>query len=144
MHGSRATGLLTAGLAASALAVAVYALRETPDPTLVARWWPATALATALLVSAPRRHAALAASPWSPSCFLAAGLVAGRDAVFSVGFAVANAVEAVIVLWWLTGFEVDRPELRSWTDYFRWLVAHHPGQPGPRASSPPATIGLER
>ena len=32
MHGSRSTGLMTAGLAASALAVAVYALRESPDP----------------------------------------------------------------------------------------------------------------
>ena len=35
----------------------------------------------------------------------------------------ANTIEAVIVLWWLTGFEVDRPELRSWADYFRWLIA---------------------
>ena len=122
MHGSRSTGLLTAGLAASALVVAVYALRETPDPLLVARWWPATALATALLVRAPRRHTrpllGLVAL-----VFVAAGLAAGRDAVFSIGFAVANTIEAVVVLWWLTGFELNRPELRAWPDYFRWLVA---------------------
>ncbi len=27
------------------------------------------------------------------------------------------------MLWWLTGFEVDRPELRSWADFFRWMTA---------------------
>ncbi len=122
MHGSRTTGLLTAGLAASALAVAVYALRETPDPILVARWWPATALATALLLHAPRRQARLLI-PVVFLVFLVASLVAGRGGVFATGFAVANTIEAVVVLWWLTGFDVDRPELRSWADYFRWLVA---------------------
>ena len=122
MHGSRSTGLLTAGLTGSALALAVFALRETPDPTLVARWWPATALATAMLVRAPRRHTRALLGVVA-LVFLAASLLAGRDAVFAVGFAVANTVEAVIVLWWLTGFEVDRPELRSWADYFRWMVA---------------------
>ena len=122
MHGSRATGLATAGLTASALALAVFALRETPDPMLVARWWPATALATAMLVRAPRRHTRVLLGV-VVLVFLGAGLLAGRDAVFAVGFAVANTAEAVIVLWWLTGFEVDRPELRSWTDYFRWMIA---------------------
>ena len=122
MHGSRSTGVMTAGLAASALAVAVYALRQSPDPMLVARWWPATALATAMLVTAPRRHTRLLL-PVVFLIVLVASLVAGREPVFAVGFAVANTIEAVIVLWWLTGFEVDRPELRSWTDYFRWLIA---------------------
>jgi len=122
VHGSRTTGLLTAGLAASALAVAVYALRETPDPMLVARWWPATGLATAMLLTAPRRQARLLV-PVVFVLFLAASLLAGRDGVFATGFAAANTIEAMIVLWWLTGFEVGRPELRSWTDYFRWLVA---------------------
>jgi PAS domain S-box-containing protein len=119
---SRSTGLMTAGLAASALAVAVYALQETPDPELVARWWPATALATAMLVIAPRRRTKLLL-PVVFGIVLVASLLADRDPVFAVGFAVANTIEAVIVLWWLTGFEVDRPELRSWNDYFRWLIA---------------------
>jgi PAS domain S-box-containing protein len=122
VHGSRKIGLLTVGLAASALAVAVYALRETPDPTLVARWWPATALTTALLVSTPRRHTRLLLALVA-LVFLAASLVAGRDTTFSIGFAVANTIEAVVVLWFLTGLEVSRPELRSWADYFRWLMA---------------------
>jgi integral membrane sensor domain MASE1 len=122
VHGSRSTGLMTAGLAALATAVAVYALRETPDPMLVARWWPATALTTAMLVIAPRRQTRILV-PLVFVVFLAASLIAGRDPVFSAGFAAANTIEGAIVLWWLTGFEVDRPELRSWTDYFRWLVA---------------------
>ena len=33
--------------------------------------------------------------------------------MFSVGFAVANAVEALLVVRWLTGFEVEQPQLRS-------------------------------
>jgi PAS domain S-box-containing protein len=122
VHGSRPTGLLTAALAASALATAVYALRETPDPMLVARWWPATALATALLLTAPRRHRGLLLALVAV-VFTVAALAAGRDPVFSVGFAIANTIEAAVVLWWLTGFEVGKPALRSWADYFRWLVA---------------------
>ena len=122
MRGTRTAGLLSAGLVAASFALAVYSLHETPDPMLVARWWPATALATALLVSAPRRQARFLIF-LVLLVFVAAGLVAGHGAVFSVGFAVANTIEAVVVLWWLTGLEVDRPELRSWADYFRWLVA---------------------
>jgi PAS domain S-box-containing protein len=122
VHGSRTTGLMTAGLAACALVVAVYALRETPDPLLVARWWPATALTTAMLVTARRRHSRLLV-PLVFLVFLVASLVADRGLVFACGFAAANTIEAVIVMWWLTGFEVDRPELRSWTHYFRWLIA---------------------
>jgi len=122
VHGSRSTGLLTAGLAGCALAAAVYALRETPDTALVARWWLATALATAMLITAPARHVRLLV-PVVLLLFLGAGLATGQDPVFVVGFAVANTIEAVVVLWWLTGFEVNRPELRSWSDYFRWLVA---------------------
>jgi PAS domain S-box-containing protein len=122
VHGSRSTGVMTAALAASTLAVGVYALRHTTDPMLVARWWPATALATAMLVTTPRRHTRVLL-PLVFLIVLAASLVAGRDVVFASGFAVANTIEAAIVLWWLTGFEVNRPELRSWADYFRWLIA---------------------
>src|SRR4051794_39859970 len=89
---------------------------------LVARWWPATALATAMLVSAPRRQIRPLLVVFA-LIFLVSGLAAGRGAVFSVGFTVANLVEGLIVLWWLTGFELARPQLRAWADYFRWLMA---------------------
>src|SRR3954452_24367333 len=98
---------MTAGLAVSALAAATFALRETPDPMLVARWWPATALATAMLVSAPLRQIRPLLVVFA-LIFLVSGLAAGRGAVFSVGFTVANLVEGLIVLWWLTGFELAR------------------------------------
>jgi PAS domain S-box-containing protein len=120
VRGSRANGLLAAGLATLALLLAVYSLRNSPDPDLVARWWSATALATAVLVVAPPRHARRL-TLLVLLIFLAASLIAGRGVVFSVGFGIANAVEALLVLRWLTGFEADRPQLRSWADYRRWL-----------------------
>jgi PAS domain S-box-containing protein len=121
VQGTRSNGLLTAGLATSALVLAVLCLRSAPDPALVARWWPATALATAVLIIAPARLARLLAG-LAALLFLTASLVSGHDVVFSIGFAIANAVEALLVLRWLTGFEADRPQLRSWTDFRRWLV----------------------
>ncbi|MCW2763126.1 MAG: domain S-box protein [Marmoricola sp.] len=121
MHGSRANRLLSAGLAASALLLAVYSLRATPDPELIARWWPATAFTTVALILSPARHAR-ALTFAGAVLFFAAGMLGERGVVFSVGFAVANAVEALLVLRWLTGFEVDRPQLRSWHDYRRWLL----------------------
>ncbi len=120
MQGTRSNGLLTAGLATSALVLAVISLRAAPDPELVARWWPATALITIVLIRAPAHLARLLAG-LAALLFLAASLIAGHDVVFSIGFAVANAVEALLVLRWLTGFGTDRPQLRSWTDFRRWL-----------------------
>jgi PAS domain S-box-containing protein len=121
VQGSRSNGLLTAGLATSALVLAVHALRAAPDPELVARWWPATALTTLVLILWPTRHVRALAGLVAV-LFLVASLVAGYDLVFSIGFATANAVEALLVLRWLTGFEADRPQLRSWTDFRRWLL----------------------
>ena len=121
MQGSRSTYLLTAGLAGPAFLLAVRSLDHAPDPDLVARWWVSTALVTTLLVLAPRDH--LRRLTWGIALvFLAAGLVAGRGLTFSFGLAVANTAEALVVLWWLTGFGPDRPPLRAWSDYRRWLV----------------------
>lgn len=121
MQGSRSNGLLIAGLATCALVVSVYSLSAAPDPHLVARAWPATALATVILILAPARHTRPLVGLVA-ALFLAAGLTTGHDLVFSVGFAIANAVEALLVLRWLTGFDVDRPQLRTWSDYRRWLL----------------------
>ncbi len=121
MQGTRSNGLLTAGLATSALVLAVFALQAAPDPELVARWWPATALTTIVLFLAPARLARLLAG-LTALLFLTASLVSGHDVVFAIGFGIANAVEALLVLRWLTGFESDRPQLRSWTDFRRCLT----------------------
>ncbi len=121
MQGSRSNALLAAGLATSALLLAVHSLRATPDPELVARAWPATALTAVLLMLTPPRYTRSLAG-FVALLFLTACLIAGRGPVFSVGFALANAVEALLVVRWLTGFEMDRPQLRSWRDYRRWLL----------------------
>ncbi|MCW2828113.1 MAG: domain S-box protein, partial [Marmoricola sp.] len=121
MHGSRSNALLTAGLATSALLLAVHSLRMAPDPDLVARAWPATALTTVMLIMAPPRHRrALAAL--AGVLFLTACVVAGRAPFFAFGLALANVVEALLVVRWLTGSELERPQLRTWVDYRRWLL----------------------
>lgn len=121
MHGSRSNVLLTAGLSATTLVLAAHSLRVTADPELVARAWAATAVATVMVLLAPPRWTrtltALVAG-----LILTACLVAGRDPVFSVGFALANAVEVLVVVRWLTGSESGRPQLRTWSDYRRWLL----------------------
>jgi PAS domain S-box-containing protein len=121
VHGSRGRGLLAAGLTACALVAAYRALNAAPDPSLVARWWPATALVTVLFLMLPRQ-AARGFTFLATTGFFAIGLLAGRDVVFSLGFAVANIVEVLVVVWWLTKFEEGVPRLHSWSDYRRWLV----------------------
>ena len=122
MRSSRATVVLSAALATVALLLAVHALRATPDLDLVARWWPTTALMTvAIFVSPPRHTRALVGV--LTAIVLVACLFVGRDVVFSIGFAIANAVEALIVFRMVAGFDGKRPQLRSWVDYRRWLLA---------------------
>ncbi len=120
MRGSRANGLLIAVLATSALVLAVYCLNHAPDPAMVARWWPATTLITVMLILAP--HHARPLAGLAAALIFAATLYAGHDIAFAIGFAIANAVEAMLVLRWLTGFEEERPQLRSWSDFRRWLI----------------------
>ena len=121
MQGSRSNALLAAGLATSALLLAVHSLRATPDPELVAQAWPATALTAVVLMLVPPRHTRAVAGLVA-LLFLAACLIAGRGPVFSVGFGLANGVEALLVLRWLSGFDEERPRLRTWVDFRRWLL----------------------
>jgi PAS domain S-box-containing protein len=101
--------------------LAVHSLRSTPEPALVAHAWPTAALVTILLLLAPPRFVRPVAGMVGLIVLIACW-VAGRGPVFSIGFALANAVEALLVVRWLTGFEGDRPQLRSWGDYRRWLL----------------------
>ena len=107
-------------LATSALVLSVYCLNHAPDPAMVARWWPATTLITVMLILAP--HHARPLAGLAAALIFAATLYAGHDIAFAIGFAIANAVEAMLVLRWLTGFEEERPQLRSWSDFRRWLI----------------------
>jgi PAS domain S-box-containing protein len=117
----RSNGLVAAGLAIAVLPVAHRSLVVAPDPDLVARWWVATAVATVAVLLTPRQRLAGIVALLT-TMFLVAGLWAGRGIGVSVGLSLANVVEAVLVVWWLTGFEVTRPGLRTWRDYRRWVV----------------------
>ena len=122
VHGSRVTHAVAACLALAAFVLAVHALRFSPAPEIVARWWPSTALVTVAMLLAPARFTRLFTGG-AAALFLVAGLVAGHDPTFAAGFAVANAAEALIVVRLLAGFTATRPPLRSWVDYRRWLLA---------------------
>ncbi len=113
--------MLAAGLATAALLLAVHSLRAPLDPALVAAAWPTTALLTALLLLARPQHVRALATVVALVVLVACS-ISGRGLVFSFGFAVANAVEALLVVRWITGSEPGRPELRSWGDYRRWLL----------------------
>lgn len=121
MPASLRTGLLAAGLTALSLVVTVRSLSAAPSSELVAQWWPATALATVVLLIAPSRYTRGSIVLMAIG-FFAANLLGGRGFVFATGFALANALEALLVLRWLTGFEAKPFQLRSWADYRRWLL----------------------
>lgn len=121
MPASLRTGLLAAGLTALSLVLTARALSAAPSPELVAQWWPATALATMMLLIVPSRYTGGSAVLMAIG-FFAANLLGGRDFVFAAGFALANSLEALLVLRWLTGFDAGRFQLRSWADYRRWLL----------------------
>ena len=121
MRAARTNGLLAACLTACALLLAYRALHAAPDPDLVARWWPASVLVTTLFLLLPRQDLRSLTFRATTGLF-AAGVMAGRDGLFAIGFAVANVVEVLIVVGWLTRFEEGMPSLRSWGDYRRWMI----------------------
>ncbi|MCW2818636.1 MAG: hypothetical protein JWR42_1423 [Marmoricola sp.] len=121
MPNSRIAGLLTPTLVVGVLVLAALSLARTTDADVVTRWWVATAFATALLLLSPRRHTRLLLGLLG-AAFLAGGLAAGRGWGFSTGFALANVVECGVLVWWLTGLEIERPGLRTWRDLRRWLT----------------------
>jgi PAS domain S-box-containing protein len=121
VRGTRITAPIAVGLAAAALALSVHSLRTAPDAALVAQAWPATAVLTAMLLLFPARHRRISVGVVA-LIVIAACLVAGRGLLFTSGFALANAVEVLVVLRWLRAFEIDRPQLRTSEDYRRWLI----------------------
>ena len=112
----------TAAFACAVLLASGRAYHAAPDPHLVARWWPAAALATALLLLTERRHRAIVMVPLL-GAFVLAGAYAGTGLAFSALFGLVNLLEAVVVLWWLTRFREGRPAMRAWRDFRRWVLA---------------------
>ncbi|SDR73915.1 hypothetical protein SAMN04488570_0219 [Nocardioides scoriae] len=116
---ARALGSVSLG--SIALATAYVSLDRSPVPDLVSRWWLATAVATVLLMKLPREHVRRTAIALGVG-FLVVGLVTGQGVVLSLGLAVGNVVESLVVVRWVTRFEPGRAALASWTAYRRWLV----------------------
>ncbi|GAB3658786.1 hypothetical protein GCM10027596_15510 [Nocardioides korecus] len=120
MPNSRNAGLLTPALVVGVPALTALSLANTTDPDVVTRWWVATSVATALVLLSPRRRTRPLLGLLGV-LFLVGGLAAGRGWGFSVGFALANVVECGVLVWWLTGLELERAGLRTWTELRRWL-----------------------
>ena len=111
-----------AALALVVLVGAYLALEQSPVPELVSRWWTAGVAASALLLRLPRRRLAIGAT----GVLLvagAAGAAAGVDPTYAAGLALGTVVEALVVVWCLTGFETAGARLATWADYRRFLVA---------------------
>ena len=109
-------------LVLATLVAAYLALQQSPVPELVSRWWTAGVTASALLVRlAPRRL------PVGTAAVVVAVVLAGTAAGVSPGptlaLALATAAEALVVTWWLTGFETAQARLATWSEYRRFLVA---------------------
>ncbi|WP_162244540.1 PAS domain S-box protein, partial [Marmoricola sp. Leaf446] len=121
----RTPSLRTLGDVALVLAVVVatfLALTESPVPELVSRWWTAGVAASALLLRLPGRRLSVGVAAVVVSVVVA-GTAAGAPPGLTLALAVSTAVEALVVAWWLTGFELARARLATWSDYRRFLVA---------------------
>ena len=121
MSPTRANALGAASLTACAMLLAYRALIAAPDHELVSRWWPATVLLTVLFLRRPRKDVK-ALTLLVVVGLTAVTVLAGRNGLFAIGFGVANAVEVLVIVWWVTRFEDGVPELGVWADYRRWLL----------------------
>lgn len=118
--------LLTGSLGAVVLGAAVFglgyaAVALTPAGHGVAVWWPAAGVSVIALMRSPRSRWPLLAV----TIMVASGMgnvVAGRSLAVSAGFGLTNALEALVVAWWLVRGR-RTPRLASPEDLARLLVA---------------------
>ncbi|GAB2682602.1 putative bifunctional diguanylate cyclase/phosphodiesterase [Thalassiella azotivora] len=108
-------------LASGTFALSLAAVVLRPEGSNVAVWWPAAALAVALVALAPARE-----RPWLVATVVVssalANVLGGRPPVAAVAFGVSNAVEAWVAAWLLTRGG-RRPRLRDLEDATRFLLA---------------------
>jgi integral membrane sensor domain MASE1 len=109
-------------LGATTFALSLLAVHLRPEGSQTAVWWPAGAVAIAVLSLARRSErptlglVVLVASA-------AANAAAGRPLLVAAGFGVANAVEAWLVTWLFTRRTEGAVRFRSLEDASRLLVA---------------------
>lgn len=89
-----------------------------PAGSKVAVWWPAAGVSVALLVLAPARWRWALALGVVMSSGLA-NFTAGRPPSVALGFGLSNALEALVVAFWMTRGITGRPALRSQDDLRR-------------------------
>ena len=122
MRNGRASATLTVAWVLLVGALSYWSFTFSPEPDLVAHWWAATAVATALLlVTRPAWYARVCAALWL--ALLVPAVVTDQGLGFSVGFSVVNLAEAVAITWLLTRLRGTRPTLGSWHEYRRWFMA---------------------
>src|SRR6478609_9662865 len=86
-----------------------------------ATWWPGSGISIALLVLARRRWWWWLV-PALGAVTLTANILGGRPTDLSVWYAVANAVEALVVAWFLRRHDGDRPQLRTMDDFVELVL----------------------
>jgi diguanylate cyclase (GGDEF)-like protein/PAS domain S-box-containing protein len=121
LHGRVPAWLVVLLFGLVVLLLGVWSVRLTPDGSDVALWWPAAGVAVGVMVRRWDLRWALLASLIGAG-FLA-NLIGGRSWELSAGFAVANALEAVVTascLVWLIG---DRPDVSTLGDAWKLLGA---------------------
>lgn len=100
-------------------ATAVYLA---PTESKVALWWPAAGISVAMLLQGPRAWR-LKLSGGIVLASALSNLAGGRELDISFSYGVANAIEALIVVTWLSRHALDRPTLITQEDRARLFDA---------------------
>lgn len=117
----RRSWALSLALLLGAYAAGVGAVLFAPDGSPVATFWPASAFTVPVLAFAPRRHwTALVPAVFTVS--LLTNLTGGRPLDLSIGFGLANTLEAVVAGLVLTAGLTRAPRLVSQEDVMRLLA----------------------
>jgi integral membrane sensor domain MASE1 len=108
-------------LAAAVFGLAFAAVALAPVDHRVAAWWPAAGVSVIALAWAPRDRKALVALTVAIASGVA-NVAAGRPWLLAAGFGATNALEAVVVAWWLVRGRAA-PRLADLEDVTRLLAA---------------------
>jgi PAS domain S-box-containing protein len=110
------------GLLALEVLVGQASVALSPSGSMVAAFWPNAGLSViALCVALPRWRPWVVAGVFVVT--VPANLLGGRALDVSLGYALANALEAATVIWWLTRHGRPHPSAASLRDFVRLMVA---------------------
>lgn len=107
-------------LGATILVLGYLAVIMSPAGSSVAAWWPAAGVAVAAVTTRWSARRPLLAAVLVATVL--ANVAAGRPAAVAAGFAVSNAVEALVVAGWFHWFRRDEVALRRISDILVFAV----------------------